>query len=83
MLNMFRTLICPSSGVCDYVIELPNWLISFLVCCVLELGCGSARVVSGMPAEGANVSEENSASFFRFEGVLRMGSDCVGRFHIR
>jgi len=25
--------------------------VSFLVCCVLELGCGSARVVSGLPAE--------------------------------
>jgi len=46
---MFRALICPSSGVCDYVVELPHWLISFLVCCELELGCGSARVVSGLP----------------------------------
>jgi len=26
---MFRALICPSSGVCDYVAELPHWLISF------------------------------------------------------
>ena len=49
---MFRALICPSSGVCDYVVGLPHWLISFLVCCVLELGCGSARVVSGVPAAG-------------------------------
>ena len=48
---MFRALICPSSGVCEYVVELPHWLISFLVCCVLELGCGSDRVVSGLPAE--------------------------------
>ena len=23
--------------------------VSFFVCCVLELGCGSARVVSGLP----------------------------------
>jgi len=23
--NMFRTLICTSSGVCDYVVELPHW----------------------------------------------------------
>jgi len=22
---MFRALICPSSGVCDYVVELPYW----------------------------------------------------------
>jgi len=27
--------------------------VSFLICCVLELGCGSARVVSGLPAEAA------------------------------
>ena len=25
-LNMFRALICPSSGVCDYIVELPHWL---------------------------------------------------------
>ena len=25
--------------------------VSFLVCCVLKFGCGSARVVSGLPAE--------------------------------
>ena len=24
-LNMFPALICPSSGVCDYVVELPHW----------------------------------------------------------
>ena len=48
---MFRALICRSSGFCYYVVELPHWLISFLVCCVLELGCGSARVVSVLPAE--------------------------------
>ena len=23
---MFRALVCPSSGVCDYVFELPHWL---------------------------------------------------------
>ena len=22
---MFRTLICPTSGACDYVVELPHW----------------------------------------------------------
>ena len=25
VLNMFRTLIYPSSGACDYSVELPNW----------------------------------------------------------
>jgi len=29
---MFRALICPSSGACDYVVALPHWLISFLDC---------------------------------------------------
>jgi len=48
---MFQALICPSSGVCDYVVELPHWLVSFLFCCVLKLGCGSAGVVSGLLAE--------------------------------
>ena len=38
MLNMFRALICQSSVVCDYV---------------LEFGCGSARVVSGLLAAGS------------------------------
>ena len=47
---MFRGLICLSSGFCDNVVELPHWLLrSWFV--VLELGCGSARLVSGMPAE--------------------------------
>jgi len=50
---MFRALIFPSSGVCVYVVELPHWLISFLVCCVLELGCGLAGAVSRLLAEAA------------------------------
>ena len=54
---MFRALICPSSAVCEYVVELPHWLISFLVCCVLELGCGSARVVYGLSAARVAVTE--------------------------
>jgi len=29
--------------------------VTFLVCCVLELGCGSARLVSGLPAEAQQV----------------------------
>ena len=31
---MFRSLICPSSGVCDYIVELPHWLFRswFAVC---------------------------------------------------
>jgi len=31
---MFRALICPSSGVCDCIVELPHWLFRswFAVC---------------------------------------------------
>ena len=52
--SIFRALICPSSVFRDYVVELPHWLISFLVCCVLKLGCSSARLVSGLPASAGN-----------------------------
>ena len=39
---MFRALICPPSGVCDYVVELLHWVLRswFVVC--WELGCDSA-----------------------------------------
>jgi len=32
---MFRTLIYPSSGACDYAVELPHWSFLFSVRCVL------------------------------------------------
>jgi len=70
---MFRALICPSSGICDYVVELPHWLISFSVSCVLELGCGSARVVSGLPAALSLDLSSNytiSTVFWRVWGVV-------------
>jgi len=35
-LNMFRTLIYPSSGACDFVDELPHRSVLFSVRCVLE-----------------------------------------------
>jgi len=38
MLNMFRTLIHPSSGACDFYIVLPHWL------CVLVLMCVGVSV---------------------------------------
>jgi len=47
---MFRALICPSSGVCDCIVEPTTLAVSFFVCCVLEFGCGAAGVVSGLPA---------------------------------
>ena len=44
MLNMFRTLIHPSSGACDIFVELFMGCIA-LVRCVLVLRCGLAVVV--------------------------------------
>ena len=43
VLNMFRMLIHPSSGACDYFVELLHWL--YLVRCVLVLRCSVAVVV--------------------------------------
>ena len=45
---MFQGLICPSSGVCDYIVELQHWLFRswFAVC--WSLGALSAGVVSGL-----------------------------------
>ena len=43
VLNMLRTLIYPSSGACDYSVEL---VVLFLVRCVLEIRCGWVGVVS-------------------------------------
>jgi len=43
VLNMFRMLIRPSSGACDYFVELLHGL--YLVRCVLVLRCSVAMVV--------------------------------------
>ena len=45
MLNMFRTLIHPSSGACDFSVVSPHWS-CVLVWCVLEFRCGWVGVVS-------------------------------------
>jgi len=47
MLNMFRTLIHPSSGACDFSIESPHWscvLVSMCVGVLVWLGWGGIRV---------------------------------------
>ena len=47
VLNMFRTLIHPSSGACDYSVELPHWSYCswFDVCWSLGVaGWGGIRV---------------------------------------
>jgi len=45
VLNMFRTLIYPSSGACDYSVELPH-VILFSVRNVLEFRCGWVGVAA-------------------------------------
>jgi len=49
MLNMFRTLLHPSSGACDFSIVSPHWSV-FWFRCVLEFRCGCVGVVSVKPA---------------------------------
>ena len=47
MLNMFRTLIHPSTGACDFSIESPRWscvLVSMCVGVSVWLGWGGIRV---------------------------------------
>ena len=46
VLNMFRTLIYPSSGGCDYSVELPHWSYCSWFRCVLEFRCGWVGVLS-------------------------------------
>ena len=58
MLNMFRTLIHPSSGVCDFSIVSPHWscvLVSICVGVSVWLGWGGIRVAiekSQAPGDG-------------------------------
>ena len=47
VVNMFRTLIHPSSGACDFSIPSPHWscvLVSMCVGVSVWLGCGGIRV---------------------------------------
>jgi len=47
VLSMFRTLIYPSSGACDYSVELPHWpcvLVSMCVGVSVWLGWGGIGV---------------------------------------
>jgi len=54
MLNMFRTLIHPSSGACDFSIVSPHWL------CVLVSMCGSFGL-TGWGGIRVKVCQLNSA----------------------
>ena len=53
MLNMFRTLIHPSSGACDFFLLYHHIGCVFLFRCVLEFRCGWVGVVSVWQAEAA------------------------------
>jgi len=45
MLNMFQTLMHPSSGACDFSVISPHWLcFSMCVGVSVWLGCGGIRV---------------------------------------
>jgi len=54
VLNMFRTLIYPSSGACDCAVELPHWSYCswFDVC--WEFPCGWVGVVSMLQSEAVD-----------------------------
>jgi len=64
--NMFRTLIYPSSGACDFSIVSPHWLYCswFDVC--WEFGCGWLGVVSMLQAEA-----EVGLLFFNYHNDAR------------
>jgi len=56
MLNMFRTLINPSSGACEFSIVSPHWSCVFVSMCVgvsVWLGWGGIRVLQ--PATRSSV----------------------------
>ena len=52
VLNMFRILIYPSSGACDFAVELPHWSFVLGLLCVegyVRLGLSSIRVAVCSP----------------------------------
>jgi len=65
MLNMFRTLIHPSSGACDFSVVSPHWLCVLVSKCVgvsvwLVLGwypCGRLKPCTGRPPIGVMIPE--------------------------
>ena len=75
VLNMFQTLIYPSSGACDYSVELPHWLYCswFDVC--WEFRCGWVRMVSVLQA----YHQELATILLSYHiGRIVLGSMCVG-----
>jgi len=67
---MFRALICPSSGVCDYVVELPRWPYRswFAVCC--SLGAVRLGWYPGYRLKPANVVVQQHSRKLLKMGIL-------------
>ena len=59
VLNMFRTLIQPSSGACDFSIVSPHWSCVFVSVCVgvsVWLGWGGIRVAGFYAQDVSNIN---------------------------
>jgi len=66
MLNMFRTLIHPSSGACDFSIVPPHWscvLVSMCVAVSVWLGWAGIRL-AGQPATRIKKRNVKIVTFF-------------------
>jgi len=62
VLNMFRTLIYPSSGACDYAAELPHWSLCSRVVVCWRFGATGFWVVSVLQAEACNTDTTQTQS---------------------
>ena len=76
VLNMFRTLIYPSSGACDYSVGITTLVVLFLVRCVLDIRCGWVGVVSVLQAEAQVVLQPATPVNQRFPF-------CTGRIYLK
>jgi len=65
VLNMFRTLIYPSSGACDYSVELPHW--SYFSWFDV---CDWVGVVSVLQAEANVVIQKNSRKLLMMDIIM-------------
>ena len=59
VLNMFQTLIYPSSGACDYSVELPHWSYCswFDVCCSLGVKACNTDTTPTQPHRNTNTHQ--------------------------
>ena len=60
MLNMFRTLIHPSPGACDFSIVSPHWLCVLVSVCV-GVSVWLVAVVSVLQAEACNTKLQHTS----------------------